>query len=176
MWAVARVAADVGVQQPDVESGPWQLAESQRQVLVYLAVRVADAVYHRPFRVLREHRLPSDLGSEAHAAARQLEPRFPAVQRVVVAVADEGADAGFIQAFQPVAEFQLRPQAAVGAVVHVACDQQRVCPLLDAQVDDVRVGVEGGAEQGVGNVLRRLAAHADKGAVQVEVGGVDELQ
>ena len=92
----------------------------------------------------------------------------------MVAVADEGADACGVQPRQPLDELQLRPQAAVRSVVDVACHQQRVDVFPETEVDDVPVGIEGGAVESIGNVFGRLAADPPEGAVQVKVGGVDE--
>ena len=67
------------------------------------------------------------------------QPRFPAVQRIMIAVAHERPDAGGVQAAEAVDECTLGPQAAVRAVVNVAGHQQGISPLGDAEVDDVLV-------------------------------------
>ena len=64
---------------------------------------------------------------------------------VVVAVHDEGLDAGLREAAQPVVEGELRVDAAVGSVVDVAPDQDEVDGVLDRGVDQVLVGPEGRA-------------------------------
>ena len=63
------------------------------------------------------------------ASIRIGEPRLPSVQRVMVAVAHEGPDAGGVQAAQALDEGLLGTQAAVGAVVNVPGDQQCIHPL-----------------------------------------------
>ena len=58
----------------------------------------------------------------------------------MVAVTDEGAYAGIVQPFQAIDELELRAEAPISRVVDVARDEQRVRPLVDAQLDDVLVG------------------------------------
>ena len=91
-------------------------------------------------------------------------------------MADEGPDAGLFQLCQPIDEVQLCPQTPVRPVVDVACDQQGSHLLPEAEVDDVPVGVEGGAAEGIGDVGWSLVVYAPEGAVQVKVGGVDEAK
>ena len=171
---MVRVAAHVGVKQADAETagpgaGHREAAKQRRQILAHLPPGVAVSVDRGPFRRIGEHRLARHLRPEAHAARRQGQPRLPAVQRVVVAVADEGAYARRRQPLQPSHELQLRPQAAVGSVVDVAGHQQRVHPFPQAQPDDVVIGVESGAAQRIRDVIRRFASNTAKGAVQVQV-------
>ena len=77
---------------------------------------------------------------------------------------------------QSLDEAQLGPEAPVRPVVDVAGDQQGIHPFLDTEVDDVPVGVEGGAAQGIGDVGGGLVPDSPEGAVQVEIGGVDEAE
>ena len=174
---VVRVAAHVGVEQADAEpAGNGGFGKERRQVIAHLAARVADAIDGGPLRFAGEHWLAGHLRAEADTARRQGQPSLPAVQRVVVAVAHEGADACRVQPVQPVHELQLRPKAAVGPVVDVPGHQQRIHALANAQRDDVVIGIKGGAAQRIGDVTRRFAANAAKRAVQMQVGGVNELQ
>ena len=52
-------------------------------------------------RLAGKHGLPADRIAEPDATRRQGQPRLPAVQRVVIAVADEGADTFRSQPVQP---------------------------------------------------------------------------
>ena len=173
---VVGVAADVGVKQPNVEPAAGKITEVGRQVLAHLTPRVAYPVHRGPRGVVRKHRRSRDLRPEAHTAGGQVQPGLPAVQRVVVAVADERAYAGGVQSPQPVDELQLRTQAAVGAVVHVARHQQRVHPLLDAQLHDPVVHIEGRAAQRAAHLVRRYRPQSGERAVEVKVGGVYESE
>ena len=150
--------------------------EVQRQVFGNDPLRIANPVDSGPLRRVGKHRLAANLRPKAHAARRQGQPGLPAVQRVVVAVADEGTYARPVQPGQPVHELQLRPQAAVSSVVDVTGHQQGVHAFPKAQRDDVLVGVEGGAAQRIGDIIRRFAANAAKGAVQMQIGGVYKPQ
>ena len=152
------------------------LRKERRQVLSHLPAWIADAVYGRPSWLVGEHRLATDLRTEANTSRRKVQPCFPAVQRVVVAVADERPDPGVVQALQALDEPQLRPEAAVGAVVDVPRHQEGIDLLPDTQVDDALVSVKGGAAQLLGHIVRRLAPDPSKRAVQVQVGSVYKPQ
>ena len=83
-------------------------------------------------------RLDLDLAGAEHLdAGRPLLNRRPAVQRVVIAVDDEGPYACFIEALEPGEEAQLRSHSAVGAIVDVASDEQEGRLALDGEGDDV---------------------------------------
>ena len=60
----------------------------------------------------------------------------------MIAVADERSDPSLVEALQSRHEPELRLKAAISAVEHVACDQQGIDILLDAQINDLFVGVE----------------------------------
>ena len=104
------------------------------------------------------------------------EPSLPSVQRVVVAVAHERPDAGGVQAAQTVDEGLLGAQAAIGAVVNVAGDQQCFHSLGDAQVDDVSVGIKCGGVKRPGYILGCRCPDAPERTVQMEVCSVDKSE
>ena len=169
------VPSHVGVKQPDLESLSGA-GEVGRQVLAHLPRRVAHPIDHGPLRLVRKHRETLDLRAEPDAPCRQVQAGLPAVQWVMVAVADEGAYTGPVELRQPIDEAQLGPQAPVRSVIDVAGDQQGIHLLLEAEIDDVPVGVEGGAAQGIGDVGGSLVADALERAVQVQIGRVDEAE
>ena len=112
-------------------------AKERRQVFPHLPPWIADSVHGRPLRLVGEHRRCSYIRTESNASRGQIQPRLPAVQRIVVTVADERSNASRIQPRQPLAKLQLCPQAAVGPVVNIASNQQPIDLLSNAQVDDV---------------------------------------
>jgi len=60
----------------------------------------------------------------------------------VVAVDYVGSNASIGQPLKPLPEPQLRPQAAVLAVIDVAGHQQKINAFLEAELDDVIEGFE----------------------------------
>ena len=64
--------------------------------------------------------------------------------------------------------------AAVGAVVDVARNQQRIQLLGNAQIDDILPSLEGGGVKRIGHMAGRGGPQALEGAVQMQVGGVGE--
>ena len=91
-------------------------------------------------------------------------------------MAYEGPYAGLVELPQSLDEAQLGPEAPVCPVVDVAGNQQGIHLLLDTEVDDVLVGVEGGAAQGICDVGGGLVPDSPEGAIQVEIGGMDEAE
>ncbi len=171
------VAAHVGVEQPDLE--PLSRVDTRKegcQILPHLPGWVAHSVDHRPLRLIGEDWEALDLRAEADTARWQVQPGLPAVQRVVVAVADEGTNAGPVQLSQPFDEAKLGTEAPVSPIVDVAGNQQGIDLFLEAEVGDVPVCFEGGTCQRVGHVGRDRTADALEGAVQVQVGRVDEAE
>ena len=77
---------------------------------------------------------------------------LPPVERVVVAVADEGTDTGPVELCQAIDEAQLGPQTTVCPVIYVGGHQQGIRPLPEAEIDDVLLGVEGGVTKFLGYV------------------------
>ena len=139
---MARVATDVGVQQPDGEPSGSHIAKAECKIVPNVALRIADAVDDGASRVLGEYGHALPLPAEPVAQGRIGQPRLPAVERVVISVTDKRTDALLVQPLQPLDELPLGTQAALRAVVHVAGDKQRVYPFTDAQVDDVVVRPE----------------------------------
>ena len=173
---VARVATDVGVQQPDGEPGGSHIAKAECKIVPNVALRIADAVDDGASRVLGEYGHALPLPAEPVAQDRIGQPRLPAVERVVISVTDKRTDALLVQPLQPLDELPLGTQAALRAVVHVAGDKQRVYPFTDAQVDDVVVRPERRIGYLARDALRRGVAQPLEGAVEVQVGGVDESE
>ncbi len=110
------------------------------------------------------------------AAWRIVQPRLPAVEWIVVAVADEGAYAGIVKLLQTGDEPVLSAEAAVRAVVDVSGDQQCVHSLGNAKVDDVRVGVKRRFIQQARHIVRGSGLQPGKRAVEVQIGGVNESE
>ena len=166
------IATYIGVHQTDRERFGMAFAETQRQVVVDVSCRIADAVNDRAFGIILENRHGFRLLAEAGTARRIVQPRLPTVERIVVAVADERTYAGLVQPLQALDELELRAQAPIGGVVHVTRDEQRVHPFVDAHVDDVLVGAEGRILKCVGHVWGRDSLYPDKGAVEMQISGV----
>ena len=173
---MAAIAANVGMQQPNGERTALHLAESERKVARDIARGVADSVHDCAVWLVREYRHALPLPAEAVAALGVSQPCLPAVKRVMVAVADERADARRIEPPQTVDELELRAQARVVLVVHVAGDEQRVRTFADAQVDDVVVCAEGSLIQFARNSFRGGVAQTLEWAVKVQVCGVYESE
>ena len=164
---VIRVAADVGVHESYGERAGIDRADAEGQVVVDVARRVADAVHDGAFGLGLEHGHGLEHRAEAGTAWRIVQPRLPAVQRIVVAMADERADARLVQPVQPIDELELRAQAPIRRIVHVARHEQRVHPLVDAQLDDVLIGRERGVVERVRHVVGSRRLQAGERAVQV---------
>ena len=104
----------------------------------------------------------SNTGAASNIAPKRLQPgrivqlRLPTIERIVVAVTDERANARLVQSLQALDELELRTEATVFPVVHVARDEQRVHPLVDAQVDDVLIGRERSGVERVRHVVGGL--------------------
>ena len=92
----------------------------------------------------------------------------------MVAVTDERAYAGLVQPFQAIDELELRAEAPIGRVVDIARDEQRVHPLVDAQLDDVLVGGKRRVVQRPSNIVGSDGPYADERAVEVQIGGMYE--
>ena len=99
------VATNVGVKQPNLESPVGQVSETWGQILPDIPLGIAYPVYRGTLGVFGEHRLSGYLRPEAHTTVRQVQPGLPAVQWVVVAVADERTYAGLVQRLNPSTNF-----------------------------------------------------------------------
>ena len=86
----------------------------------------------RPLGIVLEHGHGFELGLEPMTARRMREPGLPAVEGVVVAVADERPDAGVMEPIQAIEESALGAKAAVRAVIDVSGHEQRVHLFADA--------------------------------------------
>ena len=166
------IATDIGVHQTDRERFGISFAETQRQVVVDVLCRIAYAVNDRAIGIVLEYLHAFSLRIKARTAWRVVQPRLPAVERIVVAVADEGPYTGIVQPFQALDELELGAQAPVGRVEHVASDQKRVHTLVDAQVDDVLVGAERRILQRAGHVFGRDGLNTNERTVQMQISGM----
>ena len=81
-----------------METGPGSTSPRRRnQIRLDVALRVTDSVYDRAAGIVLEHWHGFELGAEAVAAGRKAQPRLPAIQRIVIPMADERTDALCIQ-------------------------------------------------------------------------------
>ena len=179
--AVVRVAGrhalDVAVEEANVQAGPRRAGEAQRQVLRRRAGRVADPLDRR-----QQAALPLD-GDDRHLVAAEHrdavgpgpDGRPAGGDRVVVAVDDEARDAGRSEPGETVAEPELGAKPALGAVVHVAGDEQERRVAFEREVDDGVEGLQRGLAQGVRDEWGHLPDALER-CVQVEVGRVDEAE
>ena len=79
------------------------------------------------------------------------------------------------QPFEPAPKPQLRPDAAVGSVVHIPGDDQEGRSAIQAQSDEVVEGFERCLPQGPGDRGRRLADAFER-RVEMQVGGVNKAE
>ncbi len=70
---------------------------------------------------------------------------------------DKGLYPGSVELFEPFDKVELRAQAAVRAIVAISGNQQRVGLLVEREVDDPLVGVEGCLADGCADVVRQAA-------------------
>ena len=171
---MVRIALHVGVHQADGERVGIYRAESWHQIVIYVARRVADSVHYCASGLVLEHRHGLEILAEARTAWRIVEPRLPAVERIMVAVTDERAYPGIVEPFQAIDELELRAEAPICRIVHVAGDEQRVHALVDTQFNDVLVGGKRRVVQRARHVFRGNGLYADEGAVEVQVCGMYE--
>ncbi|OPZ46025.1 MAG: hypothetical protein BWY94_00939 [Actinobacteria bacterium ADurb.BinA094] len=168
--------AHIGVQQADVKTGTARAREAEREVLPNLAPRVADAVHDRDLHAVE---LDGDrldpLRAEDRDAGRPPGDRRPAVQRIVVAVDDEGADAGLVQTPHAGEKADLRAQPALGAVVDVAGEEHEQHLALERQVDEPLPRLQGRLAQGPGHAGGRPGDALER-RIQMKVGGVYEAE
>ena len=92
----------------------------------------------------------------------------------MVAVTHERAYPGLVQSLQPVDELELRAEAPVRRIVHVAGDEQCIHTFVDTQFNDVLVGGKRRVVQRTRHVFRGNGLYADEGAVEVQVCGMYE--
>ena len=116
---VVGVIADVSVQEPDGNGSRLHFPKATNQIRLDVALRIADAVHDSACGIVLEHRDRFERRAKAVARRRKVQTRFPAIQRIVIPMADERPDAVVVQALQPFDELSLGAQAAVGSVVHV---------------------------------------------------------
>ena len=120
------------MQKADGEGVRIDIAETAHQILGDIAAREADTVDDRAAGVVLEYGNPLEFRPEAVATRRIREPSLPAVERIVISVANERPYAGIMELFQAVHEPGLSAKTAVGRVVNVAGDQQRINLFGDA--------------------------------------------
>ena len=101
---MVQIAAHVGVEQPHAEARIVLPSKERREVFPDLPRRIADAEYRGPFRFVRKNRLAAHLPPETQASRGECQPRLPAIQWVMVSVADERANASGVQPVKAVHE------------------------------------------------------------------------
>ena len=69
-------------------------------------------------------------------ALGQLDRIGPTIERVVIAMHDEGPNSGLTEPTESITESQLRFQTAIGTVVDISGDQQEIDLLPQAKIDD----------------------------------------
>ena len=89
---------------------------------------------------------------------------------------DERADTGVVQPFETVDELSLSTKAAVGAVVYVARDKERIHSLGDTEVDDVLVRGERRTVESFCDVFRGSRLQAREGTVEMQVSSMYEAE
>ena len=119
-----------------------------------VARRVTDAVYDRASGVVIKDRRGLELRAKASTAWRIVKASFPAVEGIVVAVADKGADAGLVQLLQTGNELELGAQAPVGRIVYITGNEQCIDTFVNTELDDVLICAERRAVQGGSSHVR----------------------
>lgn len=170
---VALRAAQVGVQQPHAEAVPGA-AEARGEVVAHLHVWIGDALHaaQAPAFALHLHLFPV----RAKHLHRGGQPQRAGVsaQRVMVAVDDEGGDARRVQPSQLAPQRQPRAHRAVLHVEEVTGEQQEGHPLPQADLRDARERAERRILEAPQE--RPLGGDAPERRVQVQVGGMNELE
>ena len=171
---VSRIVADVRMQQSDGKRFAVHMIEPSNEILQDFAARIADAVNDGQIRGVFEHRHSFEFRAEPMTARRIRELRLPAVEGIVVAVANEGPDADVMEPVQAVDEFALGAKAAVRPIVDVSSHEQRVHLLSNAQFDDVFVGLERCVANGARDIVRGCCPQSPERAVEMQIGRMDE--
>ena len=169
-----RVVPDVGVHQANGKRLKHDHTQTSCQILSNVARRVADSVHDCTSGLVLEHRHGREILAEARTARRIVQRCLPAVERIVVAMTDERAYPGIVEPFQTIDELELRAEAPICRIVHVAGDEQRVHALVDTQFNDVLVGGKRRVVQRARHVFRGNGFYADEGAVEVQICGMYE--
>src|SRR5690606_20706231 len=158
------------VQQADVEVPRNGRRIAEREVLRDLSPREALPVYGELLEAVRLRAVDAELDD----SLGQPELAGHLVRRVVVARDDEDARAGLAQPGELRGEEEAGRVVAPVAVVDVARQQEGADVFLEAGVDERLEGAAGRAPELVdGGTL--VALEAAQGAVEVQVGRVDEL-
>ena len=131
-----RDSADIGVKQPHMKAASLSPCELAGEVVGRLALAVANAVYHGHLLALQfdRDRLDRARAEDGHRRRPLVDGRPPA-ERIVVPVDDERADASLIEAPQTTDETNLCSNAALGAVVDVAGQQDEQDVLVERQLN-----------------------------------------
>ena len=167
-------AARIGVQQADVRAVRVAPPKARREVLGDVAASVADAVdvAHGGALTFDRRHLDLPVAEDVHAR-RPITDGRPAVQRIVVAVHDEGLHAGLGEVAQAAQHANLCAHAALRPVVEVAGEQQGSGVLVDGETHEVVPGLKRRFAQGLGHVWRG-PGDPFKRRVEMEVCGVDQ--
>ena len=169
-------AAHAAVQHADVQPRRLISLEAERQILGHLPPAVADAVHLRQRGAGARHGVRfHGLRSENNQVTRHPAHRRPAVQRIVISVGDKDGNAMLTHPFHSAQEAQLRPHAAVGAIVEVSRERHERGFAVDRHSHQRVERFERGVPQTVGD-LRRRPPDGSERSVQVQIGCVNEAE
>ena len=163
----------IRVEESDDNSRRFRAAKPGSEILAHLSRLIAHADDHHIVGTGWIEGDALDSGSEAMAGFRKVELREPAIQRIMISVADEGGDACDVEASQPLLKRELRLQPSIRAVEDVAGHEQRVDSFVDTEVDDAPERIEGRIAKIVRD-HRISLLQASEGTSEVKVGGMNE--
>ena len=169
---VARLAVQAGMQQADGEPLRVSLRIAGGEVVADRAGRKALA--DDGDADLVEHLLFGVISRELMDIVRQAQVAGDAAGGVVIAGDQEYRDTGTLQAVH--ALYKVQPGVVILpiAVIEVAGEQHEVHGFVDGQVDEIIKRAPGRAAD-LGDRRAFVALQAQQGAVEVDVGGVEEF-
>lgn len=173
---MARVRTDVAVEEANGRGGEPAAREAEGKVFPYGLLRIAHAVDGAAIGAGGVERDCFDVRAKPVAACGKREARLPTIERVVVPVTDERADAGSLQAVEAGEKSQLGGEAPIGTIVDVTSNEKRIDSLRDADVDDPVVGTKGCRQERFADVWWGAVFEAFERAIEVEIGSVDEAE
>ncbi len=125
---------DVGMQHSNRMRVALFASESQGQVFSHLSSAKAPAIHRTHDLTMTDDLAPEDsVRRKDHHRVGKLQTRRPAVRRVVVAAHYEGMNACVRQSPHCPLEGEFSAEAVIGAVVKIACDDQKIHLAIDAQ-------------------------------------------
>src|SRR5215831_2192465 len=169
---VGRASPHVGVQKADGELGSLPSKQGS-QILGHPLLGIGnalDAAEQVPFSVKLDF-LPG--GGENLDGVEQAQGPWRAGERIMIAVDDEGAYSGLVEAAELAAQLQSRPHRSVPILEKVSSEEEKFRSLAQTKVDDPPQRREGRVLE---NALEGARGTNAQRAVQVQVRGVDELK